>query len=36
MVRNLLADTELTMALAGCSSVAEVCRDDLVNAAPGG
>jgi isopentenyl diphosphate isomerase/L-lactate dehydrogenase-like FMN-dependent dehydrogenase len=32
MLRNLLADTELTMGLAGCSSFAQVGRDNLIEA----
>jgi isopentenyl diphosphate isomerase/L-lactate dehydrogenase-like FMN-dependent dehydrogenase len=38
VVRNLLADTELTLGLAGCASCAEAGRDHLaeVSVAPGG
>jgi isopentenyl-diphosphate delta-isomerase len=34
VVRNLLADVELTLGLAGCASCAEVCRQNLVAAPP--
>lgn len=30
VIRNLLADFELTMGLAGCRSVAEITREALV------
>jgi isopentenyl diphosphate isomerase/L-lactate dehydrogenase-like FMN-dependent dehydrogenase len=35
VLRNLLADTELTMGLAGCASWADVGRDNLVQASMG-
>jgi isopentenyl diphosphate isomerase/L-lactate dehydrogenase-like FMN-dependent dehydrogenase len=36
VVRNLLADVELTLGLAGCASCAEVSRQNLVAAPPAG
>jgi isopentenyl diphosphate isomerase/L-lactate dehydrogenase-like FMN-dependent dehydrogenase len=36
VVKNLLAETELTLGLAGCTSFAEVSRDNLVEANPPG
>ena len=32
VIRNLLADFELTMGLAGCRSVAEITRESLLRA----
>ena len=32
VLRNLLADVELTLGLAGCASFAEVGRDNVVSA----
>ncbi|HEX2080192.1 MAG TPA: lactate 2-monooxygenase [Longimicrobium sp.] len=36
VIRNLLADFELTMGLAGCRSLAEITRESLAGPAPGG